>query len=131
MKRIVYTALLATALMSAPAMANTQIEFGSHERYNSAYSPNPDVIYKKDAAIELTAGEVMKVQTALDKAGFHPGPIDGVYGVRTRAAVQGFQEANNLAGDGQVTFRTLTELGIVAKKQPLMRSSDRPRVYNN
>jgi len=130
MKYFAYTLLLATALMSAPAMANSQYDYGNHARYNSTYSPDPAVTYKKDATVELSAGEIMKVQTALNSSGFHPGPIDGIYGVRTRAAMQGFQEANNLAGDGQVTFRALTKLGIVAEEQPRVRPSYKQRTYN-
>ncbi|GEM_PF-3116810 len=128
MRRILYTALLATALLSAPAMANSPYEFGSHARYNSTYTPDPAVNFLKKKTIPLTASDIVKVQKALHQAGYNPGPIDGVYGWRTRAAMEKFQEANALVTEsaGQVTFRSLTELGVVPKHQPAMRGA-----YNN
>ena len=40
------------------------------------------------------------IQLALKRAGFDPGPIDGVYGPKTTEAVRAFQKANGLAADG-------------------------------
>ena len=42
------------------------------------------------------------LQTALVRAGYEPGPVDGVFGGRTRAAVVAFQNASGLAPDGVV-----------------------------
>lgn len=47
----------------------------------------------------MTIGEI---QTALQKAGFDPGGIDGVWGRRTIAAVKAFQQARGLEVDGIV-----------------------------
>ncbi|MBI2881601.1 MAG: peptidoglycan-binding protein, partial [Candidatus Tectomicrobia bacterium] len=49
-------------------------------------------------------------QAALKKAGFDPGPIDGVAGRKTRAAVMAFQKANGLKADGRVGKTTLVKL---------------------
>ena len=54
------------------------------------------------------------VQAALKAAGFDPGPLDGVPGARTRAAVRAFQAANGLVVDsiaGPLTVKKL--LGAV------------------
>ena len=40
------------------------------------------------------------VQRALSAAGFNPGPIDGVPGARSRAAIRAFQTRNGLVVDG-------------------------------
>ena len=45
---------------------------------------------------------VRDVQRLLRRLGDAPGPIDGLYGPLTSAAVQRFQEAHGLAADGVV-----------------------------
>ena len=47
-------------------------------------------------------GEVAKLQEALLKAGFTPGPVDGLFGKMTLAAAKGFQAAHDLVSDGIV-----------------------------
>jgi len=46
--------------------------------------------------------DVMKIQQALQLAGFSPGPIDGKFGSQTKTAVQSFQSAQGIAIDGIV-----------------------------
>jgi peptidoglycan hydrolase-like protein with peptidoglycan-binding domain/Flp pilus assembly protein TadD len=53
---------------------------------------------------------VRSLQQRLAVAGFRPGPIDGLYGPRTEAAVAHFQAATGLSIDGIAGPRTLTEL---------------------
>lgn len=48
----------------------------------------------------LLAG-VGGIQEALTALGYDPGPIDGIDGPRTRAAVSAFQRDQGLAEDGQ------------------------------
>jgi hypothetical protein len=40
---------------------------------------------------EFTKGEIALIQAMLQFLGFNPGPIDGVYGPRTRAALNSFE----------------------------------------
>jgi len=54
---------------------------------------------------------VMMMQRALLKAGFNPGPIDGVLGTQTKEAVTAYQKAHGLA-TGAITLETLRSLGI-------------------
>jgi len=54
---------------------------------------------------------IADLQRALDKKGYNPGPIDGVIGSETMAAVNAFQKDNKLAS-GQITLETLKALGI-------------------
>lgn len=53
----------------------------------------------------LTVGDrgnaVRRLQTQLERAGFDPGGVDGVFGRKTERAVVAFQRARGLAVDGQ------------------------------
>src|SRR5262245_56764218 len=51
-----------------------------------------------------------EIQQALQEKGFDPGPIDGIRGQMTVAAVKAFQAANGLAVDGIVGPRTSAAL---------------------
>ncbi len=60
----------------------------------------------------VAAGEVKskptakQIQTALNNAGFNPGPIDGKIGRQTKEAIKKFQEANSLKADGKAGKET-------------------------
>ena len=54
---------------------------------------------------------VMRVQKALAAAGFDPGPADGSVGPQTQAAIQAYQQKNNLSV-GAMTYETVEKLGI-------------------
>ena len=58
-----------------------------------------------------TAGLVQNMQRALAGAGHSPGPIDGIVGHQTLAAVKSYQDAKGLAR-GCVTLATLKSLGV-------------------
>lgn len=45
---------------------------------------------------DMTKDEVRRVQTILDEMGFQPGPIDGIMGNRTQAAIIAFKRAHGL-----------------------------------
>jgi hypothetical protein len=55
---------------------------------------------------------VRRVQRALAASGFNPGPIDGLYGRQTAAAVRAFQMQKGLAIDGEVGKTTARRLGV-------------------
>jgi peptidoglycan hydrolase-like protein with peptidoglycan-binding domain/DNA invertase Pin-like site-specific DNA recombinase len=68
------------------------------------------------------ASPVREVQRTLRRLGWQPGPVDGLYGPRTKAAVTRFQTAARLAADGIVgpqTRRALTR----EKNKPLRRGA--------
>jgi N-acetylmuramoyl-L-alanine amidase len=61
----------------------------------------------------LTRGTLVKsLQRRLKAEGFSPGPIDGLYGPQTVAAVNAFQIVNGLVPDGEVGPETARALGI-------------------
>ena len=51
-----------------------------------------------------------KIQTALKKAGYYDGPIDGKMGSRSQKAIAEFQKDHNLTSDGIIGQRTWIEL---------------------
>ena len=54
---------------------------------------------------------IMRIQRALQQKGYNPGPIDGVYGVRTASAMTRFQRSQ---GESRgVTASTLKKLGVI------------------
>ena len=55
---------------------------------------------------------VAKAQTALKAAGFDPGPIDGVTGKKTRAAVSAFPKAKNIPVTGRLDKATAAALKV-------------------
>ena len=54
---------------------------------------------------------VAQIQRALKAAGHNPGPIDGVIGSQTLAAVKSYQKKKGLPS-GQLTYATLDSLGV-------------------
>ena len=66
------------------------------------------------------APQVRTIQRTLRRLGWQPGPVDGLYGPRTEAAVTRFQSATRVATDGIVgpqTHQALTQ----ARSEPLRR----------
>jgi len=61
---------------------------------------------------------VRAVQSALERAGFDPGPVDGLLGKRTIAAIQRFQRSLGLAATGAASQELLVLLeAYVASRQ--------------
>jgi hypothetical protein len=87
----------------------------------------PSVAFATDAQVEVLspgAGyaspggseRVRQVQRLLRRLGDSPGPIDGLYGPLTTAAVQRFQEAHRVAVDGVVGPVTMGRLAGERRK---------------
>jgi len=83
--------------------------------YSSGATPvvvTPPVLIIK-LTTPLTRGAVVKdIQRKLKAAGFHPGAIDGIYGMQTIAAVSAFQIAKGLVADGEVGQETAAALKV-------------------
>lgn len=58
---------------------------------------------------------VKKIQQALKRAGYTPGPIDGVLGLQTISAVCVFQADHKLVADGMIGPLTAKKLGVAWK----------------
>ena len=59
----------------------------------------------------VTPQIISRLQSALLKAGYDPGPIDGIVGPKTNAAVSAYQKKKSLATGG-LTYETLKSLGV-------------------
>jgi peptidoglycan hydrolase-like protein with peptidoglycan-binding domain len=68
--------------------------------------------------------EVKALQESLADAGFDPGPIDGIFGPKTAAAVKGFQESEDLQVDGIAGPNTMGALGKAKGKQSISGAGD-------
>jgi len=53
---------------------------------------------------------VREIQQNLTSLGYDPGPIDGLFGKKTRTAIQKFQQKQGLKEDGQATTKLLKSL---------------------
>ncbi len=74
--------------------------------------PAPPQIIVRLTAPNTHGLQVREIQLALDRNGFNPGDIDGVFGPHTAAAVAAFQLAKGLLADGEVGPQTAAALGI-------------------
>jgi peptidoglycan hydrolase-like protein with peptidoglycan-binding domain len=60
----------------------------------------------------VDATTIRQVQQVLTQRGFRPGPVDGVMGPATQAAIRSFQKSENLEALGQLNRQTLAALGL-------------------
>ena len=56
--------------------------------------------------------EVRQIQTRLRDWGYMNGPVDGIYGTKTREGVKYFQRKHGLTADGVAGPKTLEKLGL-------------------
>jgi peptidoglycan hydrolase-like protein with peptidoglycan-binding domain len=56
--------------------------------------------------------DVKKMQQTLRDKGYYRGEVDGVFGLRTRASIRGFQKAENLPVTGELDTQTAGKLGV-------------------
>jgi hypothetical protein len=91
------------------------------QKRNVQPKPAPD--YRPDEAAAWLRGvpglavcfadvTVLSAQRALDRGGFDVGPIDGVLGPRTQAALRAFQQSKGLPASGRLDEDTLKALEV-------------------
>jgi hypothetical protein len=61
--------------------------------------------------------DVNKIQETLRNKGHYRGKIDGVFSLRTRASIRGFQKAENLPVTGHLDAQTAGKLGVTPEKR--------------
>jgi peptidoglycan hydrolase-like protein with peptidoglycan-binding domain len=66
----------------------------------------------KEVPAVAQPSDVKKIQEALQDNGQYGGKVDGVFGLRTRASIRGFQKAENLPVTGQLDAQTAGKLGV-------------------
>lgn len=75
-----------------------------------AKTKEPEVLSKEEEMVDLSKATPEQIQTALKKAGFYSGEVDGKVGRKTKEAVKEFQKANGLKADGKVGKQTWSKL---------------------
>ena len=55
---------------------------------------------------------VMRVQRVLAAKGYDPGPVDGLFGPRTAAALKAYQRDNGMPASGVLDDKTRRSLGL-------------------
>jgi len=60
---------------------------------------------------------VLVIQQHLADAGFYNGPIDGLIGPRTRAAIRAYQQTHEMEEDGEISEFLLVHLNRTMKAQ--------------
>jgi len=78
-----------------------------------AAGPVPINQLNMDAVPNLDREAVRRVQTLLHDKGVDPGPIDGINGSRTAAAIKSYQERYGIKSTGAINNQTLFALGAV------------------
>jgi len=66
----------------------------------------------KEVPVDGHRNDVKKMQQTLQGKGHYRGEVDGVFGLRTRASIRGFQKAENLPVTGQLDAQTAGKLGV-------------------
>ena len=72
-----------------------------------------------------SSSAVREAQQALQQKGYDVGPIDGVMGPKTSAALREFQQAQGLKASGRLDQRTLAALDVQSGADGLPSSSDK------
>lgn len=79
------------------------------DRWQAGLSSTETAVLRPGAA----GSDVAEAQCLLQRAGYSPGKVDGIYGEVTERAVKRFQTASGLAADGAIgphTWRALREV---------------------
>ena len=70
------------------------------------------VVHPKNAPIKVTSGVIENAQKKLNDAGYNSGPVDGILGPQTRAALRKYQGDQKLAQTGRLDQKTLAALNV-------------------
>lgn len=104
--KFTHTAIAAACLVVAPfAMATGTT--GNAQRAHTGSTMHMSNGGMHDSAT------VRQLQQQLAQRGYDPGPVDGQYGPRTRAAVEEFQRSQGISAQG-LDAATMTALGVDA-----------------
>lgn len=97
---------------ATPAAAPAAEALGRQDKPAAAKAPAPPASAAADREAESADASLVKeIQRGLKRAGFDPGPVDGIMGSATRAAIEAYQRRNNLPVDGTPSRELLRRLG--------------------
>ncbi len=90
--------------------ASTEREEATASKAAKPAAPTLDFADAKSTASAISETPALRAQVLLDHLGFSPGVIDGKEGESYRAALRGFQAANDLPESGKLDAATLAKL---------------------
>ncbi len=107
-----YTTIKVTTVVKPAEVKRVQIPAQYREVTKREMVSPSRVVWKRVVCkSSITSGTIIELQKALKAKGLYNGPIDGIVGSMTRAAVKEYQRANNLPVGG-ITYQVLKSLGI-------------------
>ena len=95
----------------------------------SPAAPDPAAAAEQEAELGLNRRDRREVQRRLSLMGFDPGPVDGVFGPRTRRAIERWQRARGFAPTGyldRIQLDALTRQSQAAYMRFLQEARARP-----
>jgi len=72
----------------------------------------PQATAESPPATQLRPASVQAIQSHLRSMGFYNGPVDGVWGAATQAAIERFQQGRGLQPNGQLNPATISAMGL-------------------
>jgi hypothetical protein len=122
---VTIAAMSLSLIVAAPAPG----QVANSARYAQLKSPGAQSIEKLDmsAVPDLDRKKVRRIQAALRAKGFDPGPVNGVVGTKTKAAIQKFQDHFGIKATGTIDNQTLFALGVVGDKSAAVEEEPRQR----
>lgn len=107
--RFAYLLVAGTALVSASALAITPADKQSQNEQQSQQSSQTSTPTSQPQSAQ--SSEVVKqAQEKLSAMGHNAGPVDGIAGPKTKAAVKEFQQSKGLPVSGRLDTMTLAAL---------------------
>jgi hypothetical protein len=95
-------------------LPNVDLEAGSYAFWIGANTFGVTRTAKTDFVVQKYEKALIEnIQRKLSELGFDAGPVDGVYGRRTRAAIESYQKRNRMPIDGEVSETLARALGII------------------
>ncbi len=99
-----------TAFQAAVGMEATGIYDTATATALNSYTPPPQPDTPPDPPDDTPTMTIREAQRLLVAAGFDPGPVDGLYGPKTRAGLQAFQRHVGIAVTGRLDAATIKAL---------------------
>lgn len=106
--RTIVLALAAAAALTVPAVAQTDQDT-ANQNQSAAQDPGTADQGKDGggSAIQLSRTQTRMLQHQLNRAGLEAGPADGIFGTRTKEALQKWQTQKGLNPSGEVDQQTM------------------------
>lgn len=111
---IIASTIAAALTITGMAAADGTAKNGNQEKGQVVMRAEPT-----EVAIQGSTDQVKDLQRELASRGFYQGPIDGVPGAKTRAALRNFQIQQGIPVEGGLNAQTRDSLGLEWDRQPV------------